>query len=128
MTRSSRPSFPPQILLRQSRARSLALFSDLISAPIYATETPQTQRRKDRRKKRREDRRAAFSLPSFSSSLCLRCLCGNSFRRLLGKTEPILLLRVAHVGAPDNLLEVDLFIRERSVAEGGRLLTQPALE
>src|SRR5262249_12931539 len=34
MTRSSRPSFPPQILLRQSRARSLALFSDLTSAPL----------------------------------------------------------------------------------------------
>src|SRR5262249_17736584 len=51
-----------------------------------------------------------------------------SFWRFLGKTEPILLLRVAHIGAPDNLLEVDLFIRERSVAEGGRLLTQTALE
>src|SRR5215510_6518368 len=109
MTRSSRPSFPPQILLRQSRARSLALFSDLTSAPLVG----------------------GWWLvvgAGLKANHQHQPPTTFSFRRLLGKTEPILLLRVAHVGAPDNLLEVDLFIRERSVAEGGRLLTQTALE
>src|SRR5215470_2561088 len=127
MTRSSRPSFPPQILLRQSRARSLALFSDLTSAPISR---PQRHRDTEigRGGENEGPQRRLFSLSLRLSTSVSLCLCSDSFRRFLGKTEPILLLRVAHVGAPDNLLEVDLFIRERSVAEGGRLLTQTALE
>src|SRR5262249_19175238 len=74
MTRSSRPSFPPQILLRQSRARSLALFSDLISAPIYATETPQTQREGGAERQRVN----AALRPLILSAPPSLCVCGVS--------------------------------------------------
>src|SRR5262245_46310419 len=126
MTRSSRPSFPPQILLRQSRARSPPPFSDLTFAPAenQFVVPPLGGRAGD------------ISIPRYqrlppkggTTNRAFHLSRRHSFRRFLGKTEPILLLRVAHVGAPDNLLKVDLFIRERGVAEGGRLLTQTALE
>src|SRR5215510_15044232 len=75
MTRSSRPSFPPQILLRQSRARSLALFSDLTFAPISR---PQRHRR-HREGKTEGKRDGRIAEPLFLYLLSLRlCVCGGS--------------------------------------------------